>query len=267
MINKTLQIIRQRRSVRDYKAEQIKEEHFNCLYGAPTLIIVSCDERTVAPETDCAAATQNLLIAAESIGLGSCWIKFVVIIFSAVLLTTCSRPQETPFNQFGLSFTCPAGWKVSDTEDYGNGCYLFVEKTGINTSGVLTVGMVEVEYDELTEYLSVYRELLESQPMFSQLKFEKVTEGSYGNYQGIVTRYTANVLTLAHEGRIAVFSANGKTICIIEQEATEDKNKNKTEFKTIEDSFSVGKQLDSDEEEELEEWFEEEEMEEKLEDV
>ncbi|MEL7567103.1 MAG: nitroreductase family protein [Dehalobacterium sp.] len=139
IVNETLKIIKQRRSVRSYKDEQIKEEElqavleaglyapnagdqawhftvvqnkeildrlnlaakeaakqmdidhlrelgnddkFNCLYGAPTLIIVSGSEQIPVPmEADCAAATQNLLLAAESIGLGTCWIFFVMLAF------------------------------------------------------------------------------------------------------------------------------------------------------------------------------------------
>jgi len=65
-------------------------EEFNCLYGAPTLIIISGNEQTPIPiEADCAAATQNLLLAAESIGLGSCWIFFVLLAFNS--------PQGTEF--------------------------------------------------------------------------------------------------------------------------------------------------------------------------
>lgn len=57
---------------------------FNCLYGAPTLIIVSGNEQVPIPkEADCAAAAQNLLIAAESMGLGSCWIFFVLLAFDS----------------------------------------------------------------------------------------------------------------------------------------------------------------------------------------
>jgi nitroreductase len=52
------------------------DEHFNCLYNAPTFIIVSYNENWVQPETDCAAVTQNILLAAESIGLGGCWLYF-----------------------------------------------------------------------------------------------------------------------------------------------------------------------------------------------
>jgi len=49
---------------------------FNCLYGAPTLIIISYNINWIQPETDCAAVTQNMLLAAESIGLGGCWLYF-----------------------------------------------------------------------------------------------------------------------------------------------------------------------------------------------
>ena len=50
--------------------------NFNCLYNAQTLIIISYNEKWIQPETDCAAATQNILLAAESIGLGGCWLYF-----------------------------------------------------------------------------------------------------------------------------------------------------------------------------------------------
>ncbi len=139
VINETLKIIIQRRSIRSFQEKQIKEEQlqavleagycapyawskprhftvvqdklllerlnlaakeaarqmdmaglkalgnnekFNCLYGAPTLIIVSGDEKAPIPlNEDCAAATQNLLLAAESLGLGSCWSFFVTMAF------------------------------------------------------------------------------------------------------------------------------------------------------------------------------------------
>lgn len=139
--NQTLKIIKQRRSIRSFKPEQIQDEElaavleaglyapnaggqawhftvvqdkallerlnhaakeaakqmdmehlralgnnaeFNCLYGAPTLIIVSGNELKGVPlDADCAAAAENMLIAAESLGIGSCWIFFVLLAFSS----------------------------------------------------------------------------------------------------------------------------------------------------------------------------------------
>jgi nitroreductase len=49
---------------------------FNCLYNAPTLIIISYKKDSVCAVYDCSAVTQNMLLAAESIGLGACWLYF-----------------------------------------------------------------------------------------------------------------------------------------------------------------------------------------------
>jgi nitroreductase len=142
MDNETLKTIKQRRSIRSFKQEQIREEElqtvleaglyapnaggqawhftavqnrelldrlnlaakeaarqmgfehlralgndeeFHCLYHAPTLVIVSGDEKVPIPlDADCAAATQNMLLAAESVGLGSCWIFFVLLAFGSL---------------------------------------------------------------------------------------------------------------------------------------------------------------------------------------
>ncbi len=154
IVNETLRIIKQRRSIRSYKDEQIRDEElqavleagmyapnagnqawhftvvqnndllerlnfaakeaakqmdieplrrlgnnemFNCLYGAPTLIIISGDEKALMPlDADCAAATENMLIAAESIGLGSCWIFFVLLAFYSPRGSELRRELKLP---------------------------------------------------------------------------------------------------------------------------------------------------------------------------
>jgi nitroreductase len=51
-------------------------EQFNCLYNAPTFIIISIKNKSAISVYDCSALTQNMLLAAESVGLGSCWLYF-----------------------------------------------------------------------------------------------------------------------------------------------------------------------------------------------
>lgn len=46
-------------------------------YQAPTLIVVSGKKDGIAWEADCAAAIQNMLIAAESLSVGSVWLGLV----------------------------------------------------------------------------------------------------------------------------------------------------------------------------------------------
>ncbi len=48
--------------------------------NAPTLIVVSCDSQNRFGIQSICAATENILIAAESLGIGSCWIGMVAFL-------------------------------------------------------------------------------------------------------------------------------------------------------------------------------------------
>lgn len=58
-------------------------EKLNIFYNSPTVIIISGEESAMMPQVDCTAATQNILIAAESLGISSCWIGFIAIMFNS----------------------------------------------------------------------------------------------------------------------------------------------------------------------------------------
>lgn len=60
-----------------------KSEQFNAFYHAPTLILVFVDEKGIAPECDGSLALANMFIAAESLGIGSCWIHAMPSIFNS----------------------------------------------------------------------------------------------------------------------------------------------------------------------------------------
>lgn len=51
-------------------------------HHAPLLVIVSARKDAVTGDADCTAAMQNMLVAAESMGIGSCWMGLVGFIFS-----------------------------------------------------------------------------------------------------------------------------------------------------------------------------------------
>jgi nitroreductase len=67
------------------KTEWLRElgndKNFDCLYNAPTLIIISYKENSVCAVYDCSAATENMLLAAEALGLGACWLYFPLQVF------------------------------------------------------------------------------------------------------------------------------------------------------------------------------------------
>jgi nitroreductase len=186
--NETLEIIKQRRSIRSFKDEQIKDaelqavleagtyapyawdqvwhftvvqnkellnklnlaakeaarkmdfehlrnlgnnENFNCLYNAPTLIIVSGNDKEapIPLDADCAAATQNLLLAAESIGLGSCWIFFVMLAFNSSQGTELRKELKIP-ESYKPYYSAVFGYKkaeVVNVPDRKTGLITFIK--------------------------------------------------------------------------------------------------------------------------------------------
>jgi nitroreductase len=62
--------------------ERAKAENFSIFYNAPTFIIVTADEKAIAPQNDGSLALGNMFLAAESLGIGSCWIHAINFLFS-----------------------------------------------------------------------------------------------------------------------------------------------------------------------------------------
>lgn len=54
--------------------QKTDDKNFSAFYNAPTLIILSGDEKAITSQYDCSAALENMFLAAESLGIGSCWI-------------------------------------------------------------------------------------------------------------------------------------------------------------------------------------------------
>jgi nitroreductase len=59
-----------------------KSDDFNPFYNAPTYIMVFGDEKAIAPIHDGCLAIENMLLAAEAQGIGSCWLHAVNFVFS-----------------------------------------------------------------------------------------------------------------------------------------------------------------------------------------
>jgi nitroreductase len=71
-----------------FLAERAKDPNFNPFGGAPTVILITADKTARFAEIDCALAAENILIAAESLGLGS------LIMTSTELLFKSEKGEE-----------------------------------------------------------------------------------------------------------------------------------------------------------------------------
>jgi nitroreductase len=57
-------------------ASTMKSPGFNIFYNAPVLVLIFAAPDAYRPEYDCALAAGNMMLAARSLGIGSCWIGF-----------------------------------------------------------------------------------------------------------------------------------------------------------------------------------------------
>jgi nitroreductase len=55
-------------------ANMVSRQSFDIFFNAPLLIMIFSDSDAFSPEIDCALAGENMMLAARSLGLGSCWI-------------------------------------------------------------------------------------------------------------------------------------------------------------------------------------------------
>ena len=60
-----------------------KSPDFNIFYNAPTVVLITADENAHFTEFDCGAAAQNIALAAESLGIGSCLIGMSGFLFES----------------------------------------------------------------------------------------------------------------------------------------------------------------------------------------
>lgn len=67
----------------DFLAKRANEPDFNAFHHAPTVIVISADEKARFVQVDCGAAAQNVALAAESLNIGSCLMTSPEFLFAS----------------------------------------------------------------------------------------------------------------------------------------------------------------------------------------
>jgi nitroreductase len=82
---KMAEMIRQNllKSPIEFFVERAKNPDYNVFYSAPTVVIITADEKAHFTEFDCGAAAENIALAAESLNIGSCIIGMASFLFES----------------------------------------------------------------------------------------------------------------------------------------------------------------------------------------
>jgi nitroreductase len=77
--------------------EIAKQDGFSVFYHAPLMVIISGDPGAIAAQYDCTLAMENMMLAATSLGLGSCWTH-------AVMMFHATEKGKAIFREIGIDF-------------------------------------------------------------------------------------------------------------------------------------------------------------------
>ncbi len=72
-------------------------DDFSVFYRAPTLVIVTGDTNALAPQYDCTLAMQNMMLAAASLDIGSCWMH-------SIMMFHATEKGKAVFRDLGIVF-------------------------------------------------------------------------------------------------------------------------------------------------------------------
>lgn len=93
-----------------FLAERAKDPNFNPFGNAPTIILITADKTARFVEIDCAAAAENILIAAESLGLGSHIMTSTELLFTSEKGKKLKQELEVP-EGYEHIYTIALGYK------------------------------------------------------------------------------------------------------------------------------------------------------------
>jgi nitroreductase len=92
----------------------IADGKLGLFHGAPTVIMIFKDVRGISnPDLDCGIAGQNMVLAAHSMGLGTCWVGFVKLAFQYVFKWKKFFGISYPY-KFASSIA--VGWPAGDPD-------------------------------------------------------------------------------------------------------------------------------------------------------
>jgi nitroreductase len=85
MLNRMVVLIKENilKSGQEFFIERAKTPGYNTFHSAPTVIIISAEEKAGFTQFDCGAAAQNITLSASAQGIGSCIIASSAFFFAA----------------------------------------------------------------------------------------------------------------------------------------------------------------------------------------
>lgn len=154
----------------------------------------------------------------------------------SLALTACWPAQS--FNNHGLSFDYPGGWKVAVDEFADSRGYVQIDKDGSRPAASIIFGWMESNADIAADMmLSGIFQQMQADEGLTDLVTEPAEDVEYGPYPARAISYTATLDGAAVAGAVWVFKAQGRVMNVAVREGAGGGNM--ADFKKIKDSFKL----------------------------
>jgi nitroreductase len=116
MLNRMVDIIKENimNSGIEFLIEKASAPDYNTFYNAPTVVLVTGDEKNRLVQFDCGAAAQNIALAAKSLNIGSCVMTSSGFLFASEKGNRLKKELGIPK---GYNHVCAVALGYQDCED------------------------------------------------------------------------------------------------------------------------------------------------------
>lgn len=166
-----------------------------------------------------------------------------ITLFIAIVICcfSCAEPEASEYSRFGVSFTCPAGWSITEEQMLENDVYYITcEKSGVLADAMFilnwTDGMVHRE-EWVAMYLESLKEELES--VSADVYHGEISESVFAGYESMSVVLESELLGARILTELHSFHAGSRSYVLLKQGTKEDQSSDLKDFRTIESSFTV----------------------------
>ncbi len=162
----------------------------------------------------------------------------ILALASVALTLTACWPAQT-YDNHGLSFDYPGGWKIAVDEFAGSRGYLQLENDGQTPAATIIFGWMESEATIAADMMlsGIFRQMEVDEPGLTDVVTEPAQDVNYGAYPARAVSYTAKVDGAVVAGAVWVFTAQGRVVNVAVREGAGKANV--AAFKKIKDSFKL----------------------------
>lgn len=158
-----------------------------------------------------------------------------------LLVGSCdTHKKDWKFSKDAVSFTGSGDWYINKANKLagGNGYYVSVRKSGWGSSGLFIITWINVEADKVL-YMSNMEKNFKSKKILNDVVFDPIVEEEFAGNKGISSTFRLSSIGVKHQGKIYIFSKDGKTYCVTMQEALKDINENEEGYSLINSTIRI----------------------------